>query len=76
MARLKLSLGRRICDLRMIRRLTQVEFAERAGLSEDGLKDIEQGRSCDPRLCSLLKIVDALGITLDELLTEPEAPGW
>ena len=64
-------LGETISNERRLRGLSQEQLAARAGMSEDGLKGIEQGRRGDPRLSSVLKIAEALGMTLDELLSEP-----
>jgi DNA-binding XRE family transcriptional regulator len=64
-------LGKRIFDRRMSLNLTQQQLAARAGLSEDGVKSIEQGRRPNPQLFSIVKIAAALGVTLDELVTEP-----
>lgn len=70
--RLRKPLSEKICDLRMMRGLTQKQLAARAGLSEDGFKGVEQGRRVDPRFSTVLRIADALGVTLDELITEDE----
>jgi transcriptional regulator with XRE-family HTH domain len=65
-------LGETISYERRIRSLSQWQLAARAGLSEDGLKGVEQGRRRDPRISTVLKIADALGMSIDELLAEPE----
>ena len=70
--RKKQSLGKRICEERMTRHFTQRQLAAKAGLSWDGLKSVEQGRRPNPGIFTVLRIADALGITLDELINEPE----
>ena len=72
--RLPRPLGKRICDERLTRKHTQRQLAALAGLSEDAVKSIEQGRRRNPGVFTVLKIVAALGMTLDELLAEPESP--
>ena len=43
-------------------------MAQRAGLSEQQLSDMLNGRKLI-RACDLLPIADALGVTVDELLS-------
>ena len=52
--------------LRKHRKLTQLQLAERAGLSLKHLGEIERGRG-NPTLDSLQHLSEALGITLSEL---------
>lgn len=48
--------------------LRQKGVAQRAGLSEQQLSDMLNGRKLI-RACDLLPIADALGVTVDELLS-------
>lgn len=48
--------------LRMNSRLTIAALAEAAGLSEDTIRDIETGQTRDPRVDTLGKLADALGV--------------
>lgn len=67
-------LGKRICELRARLGLTQQQLAAGAGVNEDTLKSIEQGRRGDPRLSSVSRIAAALGMSLDELVAASEPP--
>jgi transcriptional regulator with XRE-family HTH domain len=62
--------GNRLMRLRQRCRITQSELAELAGLSQGIIQSLEQGQRLDPRLSTLLKLAGALGLTLDELVTE------
>jgi transcriptional regulator with XRE-family HTH domain len=62
--------GVRLRELRGVRRLTLREVAERAGLSESFLSQVERGRS-SASVGSLRRIADALGIEISDLF----APG-
>ena len=53
-------------ELREAAVLTQMELAERAGVSADAIRDIENGR-VQPRPRTLRKIAEALGINPVEL---------
>jgi transcriptional regulator with XRE-family HTH domain len=66
--------GERLRVIRSRRRQTLREVAERAGLSESFLSQVERGRS-NASIASLRRIADALGVTMADLF-EPEAmPG-
>lgn len=60
------NLGKRIKALRNNAGLTQESFAEKAGISQDFLGKIEVGIN-KPGIRSMMKIADALGITISEL---------
>lgn len=61
-------LGERIESLAAARSLTLPEVAERAGLSISGMNDIRRGRF-RPRLDTLDRIADVLGVSPARLLT-------
>jgi transcriptional regulator with XRE-family HTH domain len=67
----KKSLGARVRELREAKGLTQQQLADAAGLSKRVVEESEQGRNwlTWPVACAL---VDALGVSLDELRKEPE----
>ncbi|MBY0232330.1 MAG: helix-turn-helix domain-containing protein [Gemmataceae bacterium] len=69
---LKRPLGEWLCRWRLLRGMTQQQLADGAGLSLWAIQHIEQGRVLDPRLGTIVRICDTLGLTLAELLTEPE----
>lgn len=60
-------LANRIKHLRIARKISQEKLAERAGLSRNGLGLIEQGKRW-PRLATLLRISDCLGLTIEDVL--------
>jgi transcriptional regulator with XRE-family HTH domain len=64
-------IGKRIRDLRMAMKLTQSQFAELVGLSEDSIGKVERGISV-PTIETLMKMAEGLKVTLAELLGEPQ----
>ena len=61
----------RVKRLRKERGLNQDELAARAHLHRAHLGFVEQGKS-DPTLATLLKIADALGMSVSEMLELPK----
>ena len=59
--------GARIKQLRLGRRLTQEQLAERAGLSYKFIGEVERGRG-NPTLTTLAALSEALGVGLVDLL--------
>ena len=57
-------IGDKIRELREKRKLTQIELAKLAGISNTYLSDIERGR-VNPSLKTLDKLARALGIKID-----------
>ncbi|MCY1143582.1 tetratricopeptide repeat protein [Actinoplanes sp. Pm04-4] len=68
-----LPFGQRLRHYREQAGLTQLELAERAGISLAGLRDLEQGRSRSPRPSSMRALSAALGLA-PSALTVPAAP--
>ena len=64
--------GERLRVIRSRRRLTLREVAERAGLSESFLSQVERGRA-SASVASLRRIADALGIAISDLFQPAEA---
>lgn len=60
-------LANRIKQLRLAKKISQEELAAKAGLSRNGMGLIEQGKRW-PRLATLLKISEALGLTIEDVL--------
>lgn len=60
-------LGVRLRQLRLARRLTQEQLAERAGLSFKFLGEVERGRG-NPTLTTLGALSNALGVSLGDLI--------
>lgn len=50
------------------KRLTLAALSEMTGLGTGRLSEIETGITSDPRISTLIKIADALGVSLDELV--------
>lgn len=69
-----MALAERLKQLRLQRRWSQQELAQRAGLTQPDLCRMEQGRVRQPRLGVLTRVADALGVSLDYLAGRTEAP--
>jgi transcriptional regulator with XRE-family HTH domain len=54
--------GRNVRRLRMERQMTQEQFAERSGFSQQYISDLERGRR-NPTIVSLYELAQALGAT-------------
>lgn len=67
--------GERLRGLRSLRRMTLREVAERAGLSESFISQVERGRA-SASIASLRRIADALGVAVSDLFSplEPRLP--
>lgn len=63
--------GGNVRRLRTQRQMTQEEFAERSGFSQQYISDLERGRR-NPTIVSLYELAQALGAPLIELITSPE----
>lgn len=61
-------ISKRLKELRKKRNWTQQKLAEKAGVSFNAITKIEQGAAEYPTLRTLLKLADAFGISLDELV--------
>ncbi|MEC5200992.1 transcriptional regulator with XRE-family HTH domain [Arthrobacter sp. PL16] len=66
------AIGRRVKDERLNRRLTLDQLAEATGVSRRMIVSIEQGAT-NPSVGTLLKISDALGVGLPELVAPPRS---
>lgn len=66
-------LGRTLRRLRRLASLTQEELAERAGVSVDVIRQLEQGRKQSARLPTLHALANGLGVELTTLLGDPPA---
>ena len=61
-------LAKRIKELRKKAGWSQQKLAEKAGLSYNAIAKIEQGAAKQPTIQTMIKIADAFGISLDELV--------
>jgi len=59
--------GRNVRRLRMERQMTQEEFAERSGFSQQYISDLERGRR-NPTIVSLYELAQALCATPIDLI--------
>jgi transcriptional regulator with XRE-family HTH domain len=59
--------GRNTKKVRLGKRLTQEELAERSGFSQQYISDLERGRR-NPTVVSLYELAQALGVNYLELL--------
>jgi len=65
----ELSLGDRIAQIRRRRGLTQEQLAERAGISPDVVRKLEQGRRSGTKLATLNALARGLDVRTSDLLT-------
>lgn len=62
-----MTVGSNIRKLRKLNKLTQIEFAQRIGISQGNLSEIEQGNT-NPSLDTLLAIKNEFKCSIDEIL--------
>ena len=70
----EVDVGERLRAIRIARRRTLREVAERAGLSESFLSQVERGRS-SASIASLRRIAEALGVSIADLFEPEGLPG-
>lgn len=70
--RTEVDVGERLRDIRRLRRATLKTIADRAGVSESFLSQVERGRA-SASIASLRRIANALGVSVAELF-EPDGP--
>lgn len=61
-------LAKRVKEFRNQKSWSQQKLAEKTGLSFNTITKIEQGIGNSPTLKTLLKLADAFGVALDELV--------
>lgn len=61
-------IGNRICETRKSKKMTQIELAEKAGISRFTLMKIENGQSPNASAATIANIARALGVSTDFLL--------
>lgn len=67
-------MGNSIYRLRRNFKLSQAELAEKCKVSQQFIQMVEQGKRT-PSIGTAIKLADALGVTIDELLKgEPQCP--
>src|SRR5437899_6978257 len=71
---LEVDVGERLRELRRCRRCTLRAIAERSGLSESFLSQVERGRA-SASIASLRRIADALGVSMADLFEPDRLPG-
>ena len=70
----EVDVGERLRELRRFRRATLRTIADRSGLSESFLSQVERGRS-SASIASLRKIAEALGVSMADLFGPDDIPG-
>ena len=70
--RTEVDVGERLRDIRRLRRATLKTIADRAGVSESFLSQVERGRA-SASIASLRRIANALGVSVADLF-EPSGP--
>jgi transcriptional regulator with XRE-family HTH domain len=70
----EVDVGERLQALRRYRRATLREIAQRSGLSESFLSQVERGRS-SASIASLRRIAEALGVSIADLFEPDALPG-
>jgi transcriptional regulator with XRE-family HTH domain len=70
----EVDVGERLRELRRFRRCTLRTIAERSGLSESFLSQVERGQS-SASIASLRRIADALGVSIADLFEPGGLPG-
>jgi transcriptional regulator with XRE-family HTH domain len=68
----EVDVGERLRDIRRLRRATLKTIADRAGVSESFLSQVERGRA-SASIASLRRIANALGVSVADLF-EPDGP--
>ena len=61
-------MGYKIKEYRLLRKLTQRELAERAGVTRATICNIENGTQRDVKAGNLKRIAEALGVEMTELI--------
>ena len=70
--KLKVQIGTNISNLRKRQRLTQAGLAEKLNYSDKAVSKWERGESA-PDILTLVSIAEVLGVTVDELISDPNA---
>ena len=70
--KLKVQIGTNISNLRKRQRLTQAGLAEKLNYSDKAASKWERGESV-PDILTLVSIAEVLGVTVDELISDPNA---
>src|SRR5213596_2952225 len=72
--RTEVDVGERLRDIRRLRRATLKTIADRAGVSESFLSQVERGRA-SASIASLRRIANALGVSMADLFEPDGLPG-
>ena len=63
----------RLAELRAKRKLSQRALADKAKMSQTYLCNVETGKA-DPSLSTLKRLAEALGVTVSDLVKDPQSP--
>lgn len=69
------TLAGRLTAARHQRGLTQDELASRSGVKLDTLRAIEQGKTRNPGILTVLQLAEQLDVSLDALVPRERRPG-
>ena len=64
-----------LLEMRKKRMMTQVELAEKSGVSQQAISSIENGSRKTPSVETLYKLARALKCTIDDLIADNEKEG-
>jgi len=67
--------GQRLAEFRKSRNMSQQDLADRVGLTNTSIANIEAGRQ-RVYLHQLLRIATAFGVTLNDIMTAPSSQAW
>jgi transcriptional regulator with XRE-family HTH domain len=63
----------RLRELRLKRKLTQVNLSAMTEIPQPSISNWEQGKH-DPELSAVVKLAEALGVEIGELVRDPDTP--
>lgn len=66
-----MGLGEKISKIKKLKKMSQVELAEQTGISRDAISKYERGE-VSPSVDYAKRIADALGVSLDYLVSDNE----
>ncbi|TVY05656.1 helix-turn-helix domain-containing protein [Paenibacillus cremeus] len=64
-------IGKRIHELRLQKKYSITELAERAGVAKSYISNIERGIMSNPSIQFLEKVAESLGVSMDDLINDP-----
>ena len=65
--------GYKLRDMRQAKQLTQQQLAEKSGVSRQTINNIENDEHYNTTFNTLVKLADALGVTVDQIFFDQSA---